>query len=119
MIACMSLSRQRVDTLRPAMPSVEGIDLGRLVGGDFHADADLGDNRQSPLHDANPSERCFDKGPPAARPPEVPDEPLVEGIDLGRLVGGDFHADADFGDNRQSPLHDASPRLSRPLIRET
>ena len=36
---------------------------------------------------------------------------LVEGVDLGGLVAGDFHADADFLDDGGGPLHGVSPEI--------
>jgi hypothetical protein len=70
---------------------VEGIDLSRLVAGDFHADADFLNDGGRPLHGVSP-------GLGWMVTTDVPRDadPLVEGIDFCRLVARDFHADADF-----------------------
>jgi hypothetical protein len=84
---------------------VEGVDLGGLVGGDFHADTDLGNDGSGPLHDVSPklAVDVSETGPRAET------TFLVEGVNLGGLVGGDFHADTDLGNDGSGPLHGVSP----------
>jgi hypothetical protein len=87
---------------------VEGVDLSGLVGGDFHADADLGNDGSGPLHDVSPDDKDWIPEP-AGKCIPTGDAFLVEGVDLGGLVGGDFHADADLGNDGGRPLHGVSP----------